>query len=365
MKIAFNTLPLSGGHRIRGVGFYTKNLLEQLKKMKGLDVIEFAKLAEVKNVELIHYPFFDLFRETIEISKIPVVVTIHDLTPLIFPDAYPPGIRGKLTFGKQKRALRNVQAIMTDSENSKKDIIKYLDVEKSKVFPIHLAPAKHFKQVEDKKRLSKVIEKYNLPNKFALFVGDVNYNKNIPNLIKSVTEAGINLVICGKQATEIESLITSSRAISGPRDLARFIIRKPHPEVGHFREVLHAIRNSKQVIRLGFVSNEDLVVIYNLAQVLLLISFYEGFGLPILEAQACGTPVITSNISSMPEVAGEGAVFVNPYSVDQIAEAIRSATTNKKLRDKMIRKGFKNVKKFSWEKTAKETVKVYQYALRT
>ena len=197
----------------------------------------FSKLSEIRNVDLIHYPYFDLFKETLEISDIPTAVTIHDTTPLIFPDTYPPGIRGRQAFDKQKKALKNVQAIITDSEASKKDIVKYLEISSSKVFSIHLAPAGHFKKIIDKKLLLKIKEKYSLPEKFALFVGDVNYNKNILSIIKATKEVEMPLVICGKQAVDIEDSINSTRIISGPRDLIRFMMGRPHPEVAHFKNI--------------------------------------------------------------------------------------------------------------------------------
>ena len=109
----------------------------------------------------------------------------------------------------------------------------------------------------------------------------------------------------------------------------------------------------------GFISDEDLKTIYSEAEALLFVSFYEGFGIPILEAMECGTPVITSNISSMPEVAGDAALLVNPHNIKEIAEKMNNIANSEILRKQLIENGFKRVKEFSWERTARETLKVY------
>ena len=133
-----------------------------------------------------------------------------------------------------------------------------------------------------------------------------------------------------------------------------------HPEMASYRQFLQEFASHPRVHRLGFLPNEDLVAVMNLADVLLLPSFYEGFGLTILEAQACGTSVVTANISSVPEVAGDGAILVNPHSVNEISKAIRMIIESEDQRTKLVKAGFKNVSCFSWENTAKDTIKVYE-----
>lgn len=344
MKVAFNILPTSTGHKTRGIGFYTKNLLEELKKRSSLQIQEFTDLGEVKDAEVVHYPYFELFNRTLPLSKkFPTVVTVHDTTPLLFPKAYPPSIKGLVNLFWQKMALKNIAAVITDSENSKKDINKFLGVAIKKIFSIPLAPSAHFKKIQNRELLNKIKQKYSLPNSFALYVGDVNWNKNLLNITQACQNIGVDLVLVGKSFEKKEDL--------------------NHPELKSYRQFLKKFSPNSQVHMLGFIEEEELVIIYNLAVVTLLPSFYEGFGLPILESQACGTPVVTSDVSSMPEVAGEGALLVNPYKVAEIEKVISSIWDDASLRLNLIKKGFDNVKKFSWEKTAAETIKVYQYVI--
>ncbi|RJQ27582.1 glycosyltransferase family 1 protein [Candidatus Parcubacteria bacterium] len=341
MKVAFCSLPLSTGHNIRGIGAYTKNLLEALKKDPEIEVQEFSEISEIDNSDIAHYPFFDLFQRSLPLlKKFPTVVTIHDVTPLVFPEHYPSGLKGSVNLLRQKLALKNVKSIITDSESSKKDIVRYLSINSQDVHVIPLAASGEFKQIDNIKLLNEVSFKYLLPKKFVLYTGNINWNKNLMNLALACEDVGVNLVLVGSGFDQRENL--------------------DHPELKSFKVFLERFGKDPDKHVLGFVPTADLVAVMNLAQVVLLPSFYEGFGLPILEAQACGTPVITSNISSMPEVAGEGALFVNPSSVSSINKALVDVVKNKFLRENLVEKGFENIKKFSWEKTAKETIALYR-----
>lgn len=346
MKIAFCVSPLLNNHSTRGIGFYTKNLLEHLKKIPKLHIQEFSDISEIEDADVIHYPHFDLFQRTLSIkNKIPTVVTIHDVIPLEFPDHYPAGIKGSVNKFLQKKSLKRVAAVITDSQYSKKSITKYLGVSENKIFSISLAPVGYFQKIDDKHKLEKIKNKYNLPAKFALFTGNVNWNKNLLNLSKASVKADIDLVLIGKSFEERNNL--------------------DHPELKSFKEFLKTFSSNSKIHILGFVTDEDLVAITNLADVQLLPSLAEGFGLPILEAQICGTPVITSNISSMPEVAGRGALMVDPTSVEDISRAITRIINNQEIREELINEGFKNIKRFSWEKTAQETNEVYDKVLHS
>lgn len=340
MKIALDISDLNPLNKTRGVGVYAKNLYEALKKYTELDV----KLVEEKTDEkfdLVHYPYFDLFARTLKVkSEVKILVTIHDVTPLFFPKAYPPGVRGSFKHFLQKQTLKKVDGVITDSEASKKDIVKYLKYSSEKVFPVYLAQSDKFKVITDKDKKRKVKEKYNLPEKFAVFVGNVNFNKNLLNQTQACIEAGLDFCLIGSSFEKKENL--------------------DHPELESYKHFLEKYEKNPLVHILGFVEDDDLVAILNLAAVSMFASTYEGFGLPILEAQACGIPVITSNVSSTPEVAGDGAILVDPENVKEIKVAIDSILNNDKLRKEMIDKGFKNLKRFSWEKTAKETASIYE-----
>lgn len=339
MKIAINSSPLKTGHKVRGIGFYTRNLITSLKDL-GVEVEEFTDIREVKDVDVVHYPFLDLFYRSLSLkNKFPTVVTIHDVTPLVFPQHYPPGIKGSLNNFWQKLALKDIKAVITDSQASKKDISKYLNINLKKIYPVYLAQEERFHLIKDKTKLSLVSKKYNLPANFALYVGSVNWNKNLLNLTQACINTETDLVLVGRDFENRDNL--------------------EHPERKSYGQFLAKYAQHRKVHIQGFINDDDLVEIMNLSKVALLPSFYEGFGLPILESQACGIPIITSNISSMPEVAGDGALFVNPYNVADISGGLETIMNNSSKREEIIKKGFENVKRFSWEKTAKETVNIY------
>jgi len=336
IKIGFVTSPLSSGHSVRGVGFYTRRLLPELKKQAsnfGFEILEISSLGQLEQLgqlEILHYPFFDLFRHTLPIfKKSKTIVTVHDVIPLEFPDHYPPGLRGWSNLQLQKIALSRAEGVITDSYASVKSIHKYLGVPHEKIKLVYLAADKMFKKVANPKN------KFNLPKKFVLYVGDVNYNKNIPKLVAACKLAGLPLVIVGKQAVEIEKM-----------DLS-------HPELSHLINHKSSIINHFR--RLGFVSNEDLVDLYNLATVYCQPSFSEGFGFPVLEALACGTPVACSNTSSLPEIAGENATYFDPHDAKNISQAIIKAINHELSTI--------NLSQFSWQKTARQTLMVYQEML--
>lgn len=346
MKIAFDTTPLHSGHKTRGIGSYTYNLLNELKKSSAIEVVEFKSIKQVHDVDLVHYPYFDLFFYTLPIKKkFSTIVTIHDVTPLIFPKHYPRGLKGLINFKLQKYALKNVDAVITDSYSSKKDIEKYLGVKSTKIFPIHLAIDSEYRVIPGQE-LRGTRDKYNLPDQFAIYIGNVNWNKNIVGIYKACKQVGMNLVLVGSAFEQ------------NNQDLN-------HLEMSSYKEFLELSKNDSSVIKIGYVEKKELVEILNLASMLLMPSHYEGFGLPILEAQACGVPVITGNISSMPEVStsprlrGASAVLVDPYSVEEIAQGMKKLE-DRKLKIEIIKKGFENIKRFSWEKTARETLEVYK-----
>ncbi|HJZ05731.1 hypothetical protein A2634_04895 [Candidatus Amesbacteria bacterium RIFCSPHIGHO2_01_FULL_48_32] len=335
-KIGFVTTPLTSAHSVRGVGFYTRNLLSNLKLLAAkynFEIIELENYLLAKHnpqidienykLDIVHYPFFDLFRHTLPIMREhKTVVTIHDVVPLEFPDHYPPGLRGQINFQLQRLALSGVEGVITDSYASVSAIRQYLRVPHEKIKLVYLAADPIYKKITQPKN------KYKLPKKFVLYVGDINYNKNIPNLTAACRLAKLPLVIIGKQAKNLENL-----------DLS-------HPELTHLQKV-----DFFNVVRLGFVSDEDLVHIYNLAAVYCQPSLAEGFGLPVLEALACSTPVACSKTSSLPEIAGTEASYFDPYNINDMAKAIKNAKSAN---------GPTQAAKFSWEKTAYETLQVYK-----
>lgn len=372
MEIAIDTRPLTSEHAIRGIGVHTRELLpalnEETKRQKNfkIDAFDFSahnKQLTTNNYDIVHYPYFHPFFITLPFKKPAkkVVVTIHDLIQLIYPKHYPPGVKGQIRFWIQKFLLKNVDAIITISETSKKDICRFLEVHPDKVHVIYLAPREIFKPIQNATSLrSDVGKRYRLPDRFALYIGDVNYNKNIPMLIKACKVAKIPLVICGKQALDIEGIKDDIRYLSGPQDWLRYILGRPHPELTHYKDLLREFCNAEKVLRLGFVPDEDLVVIYNLATLYCQPSYYEGFGLPVLEAFSCGLPVLASKTQALVEIAETGALFANPKDYKDFASKIKKVINDEKLRKQLINTGSEIVKNFSWGKTAKETIEVYK-----
>lgn len=344
MKVAIDISPLKSAHQFRGVGGYTKRLIEALQLIK-LPSFSFQLIKEGKipdNVDIIHYPYFDLFWLTLPLKKpFPTVTTVHDLIPLVFPDKFPKGIKGGIKYQIQKQSLKGVKAIITDSENSKKDIIKFIGFPKERIYVVYLAPGREFGQLKIENLKLKIKQKYRLPDAFVLYVGDVNYSKNILGLVRACKKIKTPVVIVGKQA--------------GEEDFDR-----SHIENKPLLQLIKVYGKDPGVIRLGFIPDKDLVAIYNLATVYCQPSFYEGFGLPVLEAMACGTPVVAANTSSLPEICGDAAIMVNPYKIENIAQGIKKVISDKIIRGRLVEKGSTQAKKFSWEKTANETYKVYQ-----
>jgi glycosyltransferase involved in cell wall biosynthesis len=344
IKVGFCSSPLQSGHAGRGIGVYTQNLLEGLKKDARVEITEFSDPKDLKDVDLIHYPFFDLFSHTLKVNSVPTVVTIHDVIPLLFPSDYPTGFKGKLNLFRQKRELRKVLAVITDSECSKKDIHKMLGVPLQKIFVTTLAPASDYKKIVDQKLLTLVKQKYQLPDRFVLYTGNVNYNKNIVRQTQAALDAGVDIVLVGKSFEQKSNL--------------------DHPELRSFKEFLQKFGTNPKVHILGFVSTEDLVAIYNLAEVFLFATLYEGFGLPVLEAQACGTPVISSNTSSLPEIAHRTTLEVEPTDVGNITQSIHAIMTDGQLRQRLITQGLVNAQRFNWQKTVDATIQVYHNSMQ-
>ncbi|MGH7203474.1 MAG: glycosyltransferase family 4 protein [Candidatus Levyibacteriota bacterium] len=349
MKIAIDVSPLQSGHKVRGVGFYLTYLKKALQQyFPGNDYIFFEKKETIPNdVDLVHYPYFDPFFVTLPLAKKhKTVVTVHDLTPLVFPEHFPAGLKGKFCWQLQKYNLRHVDAIITDSESSKKDIVSIVDVPDYRVSVAYLGADEAFHPVKHNESVIKELrKKYNLPEQFALYVGDVTWNKNVPLLLKAINDIDVSLVMVGKSlaAENVDTLNVWNKDLIETQKLA-----KENPKVQ----------------RLGFVPTEDLVLLYNLASVFVFPSVYEGFGLPVIEAMQSGCPVITTREGSLKEVAGDAAYYFDGINKESLADAIMHVIHSHVVRDELREKGLEQAKKFSWKKTAEQTMAVYQSVLQ-
>lgn len=351
VKIAIDISPLAVGHnlqhRVRGTGFYLENLktalLKYYPKNKYIFFVQGDNLP--KDIDIVHYPYFEPFFLTLPfLKKNKWVVTVHDLTPFVFPKYFPRGLKGEIKWRIQKMMLRKVNAIITDSQSSKNDIIKYADIDNSKIQVIYLAAGNEFKKIKmSEERKQSLRNKYGLPQQFVLYVGDATWNKNLPRLIEGIKKINVTLVLVGKALAE---------------SLEKIDLTNPWNQ--DLIKVYETTKNDKRIIKLGFVSIENLISLYNLATLFVMPSLYEGFGLPILEAMSCGCPIVTSKEGSIPEVTSDAAFYVDAYDVNSIANGIGEVFFNIGLQNKLSEKGLKQAKKFSWQKTAKETTVLYE-----
>jgi glycosyltransferase involved in cell wall biosynthesis len=352
MRIALDMSPLKSGHylqhRVRGTGFYLRNLQESLEKyFPENEYVYFSRGSLSKdNIDIIHYPYFEPYFLTLPIfSKFKKVVTVHDLTPLVFPSHFKSGLKGWSKWQIQKLALKNSDAIITDSQSSKNDIIKFAGIDTEKITVVYLAAGSEFKRVNSKEKIENVKRKYNLPEKFILYVGDATWNKNLPRLISAVNKINKPLVLVG------QALVDSNIDLQNPWNKDLVAVQK-------------MAEGNKNIYRLGFISSDDLVALYGSAALFVMPSIYEGFGLPILEAMSCGCPVVASNGGSLPEIVGKAGRYVDPYDVNDITKGISEVFNDLKLQIEFSQKGITQANKFTWKKTASETIDVYRSVMR-
>ncbi len=344
-KIAIDVSPLSDGNSIRGVGYYTKNLVDSLQKeiTSNPDYQDFSIELVTHNsklktdFDLIHYPYFDPFFLTLPLTKTPFIVTVHDLIPIEYGKLFPIGIKGQIKWQIQKFKLNFSKYILTPTHTAKYSIHNILNYPKDRIFTTYEAANPQFKKITDPKLLNSVKNKYKLSDKFILFVGDLNTNKNIPRLAQACSKINIPLIIAGSSATKIVP---------------------NHPWTKDINWV--QAHQSKYLKSLGFVSDDDLPVLYNLATIYCQPSIAEGFGLPLLEAMQCGIPTCFSKQTSLAEVSDYSGLSFDPYSVDDIAKKLNILLTDKNLRQDLIKKGYARAKTFSWKLCALNTLAVYR-----
>ena len=323
---------------------YVKNLYEELQKSSEVSVTFTTIEQMTAETSLVHMPYFDPFFLTLPTLTLPFIVTIHDLIPLKFPKHFPKGVRGSVKWYVQRYRARQASAILTDSLVSKNDITTLMSIDSQKIYPVHLAAHQVFEKIGDSKQKEKIRQKYNLPQKFVLYVGDVNWNKNVPGLISSIEKLNIPLVMVSQ---------TLKNTVNGD-----------HPVQKGIRLLQESIAGNKNFLVYDQIPQNDLVMFYNLATLMVLPSYYEGFGLPIVEAFACACPVVCSTEGSLPEVAGGAARLINPYDIGELTKAIDQMYSSVVLQNEYSKKGLLRAKGFSWEKTAIQTIDVYKKVLK-
>lgn len=349
MRIAISTTPLSSGHKTRGVGVYTRELINALKKNTNVSIHEFSNVREIpQEADLVHFTNFDPFFITLPLFiKKPFVVTVHDLIPLVFPEHFPRGLRGEFKWRIQKWNVSRALRIITDSVSSKNDCIKILGRSSDTIDVVPLAPSGAFTKPISSDAVKRVTMKYSLPKRLAVYVGDINWNKNILGLLHAW-----QILIAKGALRPSEKLYLVGQAFLSESIEAKTIdtyIKKFHLELS--------------VIRLGRVSDDDLPALLSLSSICVLPSYYEGFGLPVLEAMKACTVVIAAHGGSLKEIAGP-SLICDPYDSESIARKIEEAFSLSQLkREELIRKGHAWANTFSWDRTAYETIAVYNRAL--
>lgn len=342
MKIVVDAVPLNSGHKIRGVGRYTRCLITALEKIKAEhQIILTSKINSISNVDLIHYPYFDLFHSRLPFYK-PApreVITIHDLVPLRLPSYFRLGFRSGINLRYQKWKVKRIDAVITDSECSRQDIISLLRISPEKVHVIYLGVDERF-QPKSGRSMKLIRDKYRLPPEFLLYVGDINPNKNLECLIEAIGELkNIPLVII--------SQALKNKSVPEAKKLYALI------------EKLHIKSQITVLSDLAMDSINELAGLYSLATVYVQPSLYEGFGLPVLEAMACGTPVIAAKTSSLSEIMGEAGLLVEPTK-HGLASGIKQMLNDENIRREYSHLGLERSKLFTWENTARQTLKIYE-----
>lgn len=267
------------------------------------------------------------------------VITVHDLAYLKYPEVLTP--ESQRYYGQIGPAVEEADAVIAVSENTKRDLMALLDAPESKIVVIPEAPDELFEPNKEPTTLHEMIVRLRIRQPYFLVVGTIEPKKNLGTLLRAYGK----LREIGRSANNLPELVVAGR------------------EGWLFKDVfslVEELRLSDHVHFLGPVTQRDLVLLYSGAMALTYPSLYEGFGLPILEAMACGCPVITSNISSLPEVAGEDAITIDPRDIDALTQALNRIWSSPELRADLRRKGIARAKLFSWRKTAEATLHVYE-----
>lgn len=352
MRVAFDMSGTRG--RATGIGMYTTDLIRALRAFAPeVEVVELEDgevdqrtdrrilreqlrlpaLAGAARADVLHLTGFAAPLR----APCPVVLTVHDLIGVLFPQNFP--LASRLYWSRYLPfTLRGASQLIAGSEHTRQDIMRLARIPRERIAVVNHGVEERFRVIEDRDALEAVRRELKLPDRFVLFVGTLEPRKGVDTCIAAysgiadrVTE---ELVIAGKRGWCWEQLLEQARA-SGAAERIHF---------------------------LDYVPAAQLPALYNLAGAFVFPSRYEGFGLPLLEAMACGTPVISSNASSLPEVVGDAGVLVPPDDVPGWAQAVVELMQDAGRRDEFTRRGLERARAFSWQRAAEQTVEVYRKA---
>ena len=349
MKIAINISPLNSLHAGRGIGQYTALLVESLKTYDQKNTYVYFSDKLNARVDIVHYPFFDLFQPTLKIiNNTKTILTVHDLIPLKYPKKFPSGIRGKIAWWRQKNTLKKINAVITDSLASARDIHAFTNIPKDKIHVVPLAVSKEYKHLSASEISKLDLKKYDLSQNFILYVGDINWNKNIPGLLKAFSKLVKDSKFSDFQLVLVGSAFLKSNLV----------------EVQELNKIISSEKIEEKVKKVGYVPLKELVGIFNLASLYVQPSFDEGFGLSPLEALSCGTLVVSSSCGSLPEVVGKAGEYFDPAKQVEIVEVMKKVLEYSAItRNEKIEKGLQQAALFSAKEFIEQTIKVYEKAV--
>lgn len=296
--------------------------------------------ARKAGVDVFHVPHFapPLFPRT------PTVVTIHDVIPLRLP-AYQPDAKVKAYMSLVARAAHSATLILTVSQHAKQDMVDALKLPPERIRVIYEAAGDEYKPVTDTARLAEARKRYGVGKRYILYLGGLDSRKNVPQLVrafahlyKQLSDNELQLLIAGDPDKQTGSLFPDPRPIAA--------------ELGVTEQIVYR-----------YIEEEDKPVMYSGASLFVFPSLYEGFGLTPLEAMSCGTPVVCSNRTSLPEVVGDTALLINPQETHEMVEAMYRILTDDELRANLRGRSLERATQFSWRKTARETLAAYEETL--
>jgi len=286
--------------------------------------------AKRENIDLLFHTKFTVPL----LSPCKTVMVLHGSEWFIYPQNYP---WSDIQYVKLMMPLylKRANLVISVSNRAKEDIITHIGVDPRKIKTVYLAPAEHFKLIKEVNYLNTIRLKYNLPERYFLFVGKIYPGKNVGNLLRAYAQiqdkVPHKLVICGDVYWKYDQDV----------------------------RLIEELGLQEDVLRIGWIQPEELPAIYNLAELFVFPSMYESCPAPPWEAMACGCPVVTSNTGGTPEVVGDAALLVDPQDVNSIANAMHNVLTDENLRQHLIKKGSDQVTNYSWKKCAKETVDIF------